>query len=196
MPVKYKWKENEKKVNNVKKNGVVKEIISWAIIIVLAFIIGNCLNKYVLLKAVIPSGSMENTLQIKDRVFGFRLAYLFSEPERGDVVMFDYPDDESVLYVKRVIGLPGETVEIIDGKVYIWNDEEGEDKTLLEEPYLKETPTGSYGVFHVPEGCYFMLGDNRNNSWDSRKWENKYVSRDKIQCKAWFRYKPSFAWIK
>lgn len=180
----------------MKKNGVVKEVISWAIIIVIAFIIGNCLNKYVLLKAVIPSGSMEDTLQVEDRIFGLRLAYLFSEPERGDVVMFDYPDDESVLYVKRIIGLPGETIEITEGKVYIWNDENGEDKTLLEEPYLKETPTGTYGVFHVPEGCYFMLGDNRNNSWDSRKWENKYVSRDKIQCKAWFRYKPSFGWIK
>lgn len=180
----------------MKKNGAVKEIISWVIIIVVAFVIGNCLNKFVLLKAVIPSGSMENTLQIDDRIFGLRLAYLFSEPERGDVVMFDYPDDETMLYVKRVIGLPGETIEITDGKVYIWNDEDGEDKTLLTEPYLKETPTESFGVFHVPEGHYFMLGDNRNNSWDSRKWENKYVSEDKIQCKAWFRYKPSFDWIK
>lgn len=178
------------------KKDAVREVISWAVILVVAFVLGNCINKYVLMKAVIPSGSMENTLQIGDRIFGFRLAYLFSEPERGDVVMFDYPDDESVLYVKRIIGLPGETVEITDGKVYIWNDETGEDKTLLEEDYLKEEPTGSYGIFEVPEDSYFMLGDNRNNSWDSRKWENKYVSKDKIKCKAWFRYKPDFGFIK
>lgn len=174
----------------------LKEVISWAVILLVAFIIGNCLNKYVLMKAVIPSGSMENTLQVDDRVFGLRTAYLFSEPERGDVVMFDYPDNETVLYVKRIIGLPGETVEITDGKVYIWNDETGEDKTLLDEPYVKETPVGSYGVFHVPEGHYFMLGDNRNSSWDSRKWDNKYVAKEKIRCKAWFRYQPDFGWIK
>lgn len=178
------------------KKSAVREVISWVVILVVAFVLGTCINKYVLMKAVIPSGSMENTLQINDRIFGLRLAYLFSEPERGDVVMFDYPDDESVLYVKRIIGLPGETVEITDGKVYIWNDETGADKTLLEEDYLKEEPTGTYGIFEVPEDCYFMLGDNRNNSWDSRKWDNKYVTRDKIQCKAWFRYKPDFGFIK
>ncbi len=174
----------------------VKEIISWAAVLVLAFVLGHCLNNYVIMKAEIPSGSMENTLKIGDRVFGFRLAYLFSYPERGDVVMFDFPDDESKLYVKRVIGLPGEVVEIIDGKVYIWQDELGNDKKLLEEEYLKEVPTGSFGPYHVPEGHYFMLGDNRNVSADSRKWNNKYVAEDKIQCKVVLRYSPSFGLIK
>lgn len=173
-----------------------REIISWVVVLALAFLLGNGINNYVLMKAVIPSGSMENTLQVDDKVFGLRLAYLFSEPERGDVVMFDYPDDESLLYVKRIIGMPGETIEIIDGKVYIWEDSTGESKTLLEEPYLKEEPTGSYGPYTVPEGCYFMLGDNRNNSFDSRRWENKFVEKEKIQCKAWLRYKPDFGFIK
>ena len=183
--------------SNMTRKSVVKEVISWVVIIVAAFIIGNCLNKYVLMKAVIPSGSMENTLQIGDRIFGLRTAYWFSGPERGDVVMFDYPDNETVLYVKRVIGLPGETIEIIDGKVYIWEDENGENKTLLEEPYLKETPDKeSYGPYEVPEGCYFMMGDNRNNSHDSRKWTNKYVEKEKIRSKAWLRYKPDFGIIK
>ena len=188
-------KMNENK--EMKKESTVKEIVSWVIILALAFLIGNGINRFVLMKAVIPSGSMENTLQIGDRVFGSRLAYLFSNPERGDVVMFDYPDDESTLYVKRIIGLPGETVEIVDGKVYIWQDSTGENKTLLEEPYLKETPKKqSFGPYEVPEGCYFMLGDNRNNSFDARSWENKYVKKEKIQCKAWLRYKPDFGFIK
>lgn len=182
--------------NNTTSKSAVREVFSWAIILVVAFIIGNCMNKYILMKAVIPSGSMENTLQVGDRIFGLRLAYLFSEPERGDVVMFDYPDDETALYVKRIIGLPGETVEIIDGKVYIWDDASGESKTALEEDYLKEPMLGSYGPYTVPEGSYFMLGDNRNSSWDSRKWTNKYVKKESIQCKAWFRYNPDFSLIK
>ena len=180
----------------MKAKSAVREVISWALILLIAFIVGNCMNQYVLMKAVIPSGSMENTLQIDDRIFGLRIAYLFSKPERGDVVMFDYPDNESTLYVKRIIGLPGETIEIIEGKVYIWEDDIGEDLMLIEEPYLKETPIGSYGPYTVPEGCYFMMGDNRNSSWDSRKWENKFVAKEKIRCKAWFRYSPDFGWIK
>lgn len=173
------------------RKAVVKEIISWALVLTIAFVVGNCINKYVLMKAEIPSGSMEDTLEIGDRVFGFRLAYLFSEPKRGDIVVFDYPDNENKLYVKRIIGLPGEIVEIMEGKVYINGSE-----TPLEEDYLKELPMGSYGAYEVPEGHYFMLGDNRNNSWDSRKWENKYVAKEKIRCKVWFRYKPGFKLIK
>lgn len=186
------------KHENVQTNrkSVIKEILSWIVVFVVAVGLGTVINNFVLMKAVIPSGSMEHTLNVGDKVFGYRMAYLFSEPERGDVVMFDYPDDEEILYVKRVIGLPGETVEIVDGKVYIWQDETGEEKLLLEETYLKEEAVGSYGPFHVPEDSYFMLGDNRNNSWDSRKWENKFVSKEKIRCKAWFRYKPDFGIIK
>lgn len=174
-----------------KDKSVAKEIISWVIVLVVAFVVGHCLNRYVLLKAEIPSSSMENTMMVGDRVMGFRLAYLFSEPKRGDIVMFDFPDNESLLYVKRVIGLPGDTVEIVDGKVYINGS-----TTPLKEDYLKEVPTGSYGPYEVPEGHYFMLGDNRNVSADSRKWENKFVAKEKIRCKVWFRYKPDFEFIK
>lgn len=181
-----------KKEENTKNNDAVwREIISWLLVLISAFMIGNCLNWFVIMKAEIPSGSMEDTLQIGDRVLGFRLAYLFSEPERGDIVMFDFPDDESKIYIKRIIGLPGELVEVIEGKVYINGAEEP-----LEEDYLKELPSGTFGKFWVPEGHYFMLGDNRNNSWDSRKWDNKYVAREKIRCKAWFRYKPTFKLLK
>lgn len=174
-----------------KDKSVVKEIVSWVIVLVVAFFVGHFLNQYVLLKAEIPSSSMENTMMVGDRVMGFRLAYLFSEPKRGDIVMFDFPDNESLLYVKRVIGLPGETVEIVEGKVYINGS-----TTPLEEDYLKEVPTGSYGPYEVPEGHYFMLGDNRNVSADSRRWENKYVAKEKIRCRVWFRYKPDFEFIK
>ena len=107
-----------------------------------------------------------------DRLIGNRLAFLKDTPERGDVVIFHYPDDEEELYVKRVIGLPGEEVRIDDGKIYIDGSE-----TPLEEDYLKEewtVATGPY-LFEVPDDCYLVLGDNRNDSWDARYWDNKYV---------------------
>jgi len=170
---------------------LVRELLSWIIVIGLALGAGYLINNYVILKAEIPTGSMENTLMVNDKLIGNRIAYLFSEPERGDIVMFDFPDDESKLYVKRIIGLPGDHIEIVDGKVYINNSE-----TPLDEPYLAEVMTGSYGPYDVPEGCYFVMGDNRNHSYDARSWQNTYVSREKIECKAWFRYSPNFTWVK
>jgi len=114
-----------------------------------------------------------------------RLSYIKDDPERGDIVIFRYPDNEKVYYVKRVIGLPGETVEVKDGKVYI----NGSD-TPLDEPYLPEPMEGSYGPYEVPEGCYFMMGDNRNNSLDARFWDNKFVAKNKIVAKVLFCYYP------
>ena len=162
-----------------------KEIISWLQIIVAAVVIALVLNNFVIANSRVPTGSMENTIMSRSRVIGSRLAYLKDDPQRGDIVIFHYPDDESIYYVKRVIGLPGETVMIEDGKVYI----NGSD-TPLDEPYLAEPMGGSYGPYTVPEGCYFMLGDNRNNSRDARFWENKYVKKDKIIAKVLFCYYP------
>ena len=100
-------------------------------------------------------------------------------------------DDESQLFIKRIIGLPGETVEIIDGKVYIDGSE-----APLDDSFTPETPTGNYGPYTVPENCYFMLGDNRNNSKDSRFWQNTYVERDKILGKAVLKYFPGIKLLK
>lgn len=86
------------------------------------------------------------------------------------MVIFRYPDDESQIFIKRVIGLPGDKIEIADGRLII----NGE---AMVEDYVKEPMTGSFGPYEVPEGCYFMLGDNRNISQDSRYWKNTYVSR-------------------
>ena len=146
--------------------------------IIIVVVIVTLVNSVVLINAKIPSESMEKTIMTGDRIFGFRLAYglnldffgheiskKIKDPERFDIVIFKYPDDESRLFIKRVIGLPGEKVQIKDGKVYI-NDSD----TPLDEPYLPEPMEGSYGPYTVPEGCYFMMGDNRDNSADSRYW--------------------------
>lgn len=167
---------------------IFKEIISWVIVFAAAFVMALLINRFVIFKVVVPSGSMENTIMTGDKVFTFRLSYLFSDPKRGDIVVFPYPDDEEVDYIKRIIGLPGDKIEIRGGTLYI-NDERYEEGYLL-EPMDEE----DFGPIVVPDNCYFMMGDNRNSSMDSRYWRNKFVQRDKIKGKAIFKY-PKFAWL-
>ena len=166
----------------------IKEIFAWVLTIVLAIVAARLINKYVIIKAEVPTGSMEHTIEVDDCIMGLQLAYLFSEPKRGDILIFPWPDNPDVTYVKRVIGLPGETVEIKNGAVYI-------DGTPIAEPYLKEEMLGEYGPYVVPEGCYFMMGDNRNSSQDSRRWNNTFLNEDDIMAKVLFRYSPSFQWF-
>ena len=156
-------------------------------VVVVVFIVNNVL----LINAKIPSESMEDTIMTGDRIFGNRLAYINKDPQRFDIVIFKYPDDETQLFIKRVIGLPGETVEIRDGKVYIDGSE-----TPLDDSFTPEPPQGDWGPEVVPEGSYFMLGDNRNRSKDSRFWTNTFVKKEKILGKAVLRYFPSPKLIK
>ena len=170
-----------------KKRPAWKEVLSWCMTLLAAFVLALVLKNYVIINATVPTGSMENTIEPGDDLFGFRLAYKFSEPERGDIVIFKFPDDESQKYVKRVIGLPGEKVTITEGKIYINNSD-----VPLEEDYLKEDwvrATGPFS-FEVPEDSYLVLGDNRNDSYDARYWENTYVTKDEIIGKAYFTYYP------
>lgn len=176
-----------------KKTAMKKEIIEWIEVIVAAVIIAFVLNRFIVVNAKVPSGSMEKTIMTGDRLYGNRLAYLKDDPQRGDVVIFKAPDDESQLYVKRVIGMPGDKVVVIDGLVYI-NDS---DTPLDESSYVtKDVPIGDFGPYEVPEGCYFVMGDNRNNSFDARFWNNTYLHREKILGKAWFRYYPNPSVVK
>ena len=101
------------------KSKVLEEIFSWIKVIIFAVIFALFINQVVIVNASVPTGSMENNIMAGDRIVAFRLAYLFDEPKRFDIVVFPNPDDESTLFVKRVIGLPGETLEVKDGKVYI-----------------------------------------------------------------------------
>lgn len=173
------------------KNSIWKELWEYIKMIIFVVVVVLIVNNFLLINARVPSESMEKTIMTGDRFFGNRLAYLFDDPERFDIVVFKYPDDESQLFVKRVIGLPGETVEIKDGKVYINGSE-----TPLDDSFTSETPTGDYGPYVVPEGSYFMLGDNRNHSGDSRFWKQPYVEKEKIVGKAIFRYFPGVKILK
>lgn len=168
-----------------------KEVFSWILCIVITLGLTGIITNFVIINANIPSGSMENTIMTGDKLIALRTSYWFSDPERGDIIIFEYPDNEEEWFIKRVIALPGETVEVRDGKVYINNSD-----TPLNEPYIKEEPVEDFGPYTVPEDGYFVMGDNRNNSNDARDWNTHYVSRDEILGKAWFRYYPSFGWIK
>lgn len=181
--------------NKQKPKGLIGEILGYLIPIALAVIVAMLLKTFVFANAVVPTGSMLNTIQEKDRIIASRLAYNNEDPQRYDVVIFKYPDNENQIFVKRIIGLPGETVEIVNGVVYVTKTD-GEIIQLDDSFVTNAEPIGDYGPFNVPEDCYFMLGDNRNESHDSRFWTNKYVHKDKILGKVMFKYFPNFSKIQ
>ena len=128
---------------------------------------------YVLEPFEVPTGSMLETIQLGDRLYGEKISYRFREPEQGEIVMFREPTDDTTILVKRVIATAGQEIDLIDGKVYVDGEE-------LDEPYVsgKETyPLGRHASnlsadpsfpYTVPEGCVWVMGDNRTNSLDSR----------------------------
>ena len=168
-----------------------QELKSFAFTLLITMTVVFVLKNFVIINAKVPTGSMENVIMPGDNLLGFRLAYVTEEPKRGDIIFFYFPDDETQKYVKRVIGLPGETVTITEGKIYIDGAEEP-----LDEPYLKEEWTRGTGpyVFEIPEDSYLCLGDNRNRSADAREWNNPYVTKEKIIGKALFTYFPFDRW--
>lgn len=188
-------KKNKKSKKNKDKDGeapeketsVLKEILSWSMTFLLAAVLAFVLKNYVIINATVPTGSMEHTIEPGDDLFGLRLAYINSEPQRGDIIIFRFPDNEEKKFVKRVIGLPGENVKIMEGKIYIDNSE-----TPLQEDYLKEEWIKGTGPFEyqIPEDSYLVLGDNRNDSLDARYWENTYVTKNQIIGKAYVIYYP------
>lgn len=135
----------------------------------------------------VESVSMLPTLTEGDFVFVNKLAYRLGEPQRGDVIVFRYPPDpeNEPPYIKRVIGLPGDHLSIDQGQVYV----NGE---LLQEPYLNEAINWRDGAWQVPEGALFVMGDNRNNSSDSRSWGT--VPLENVIGRAVIIYWPPEEW--
>jgi len=168
------------------QTNLIREILSWGAYIIGGFLLAWFLSSTILVNAEVTSGSMENTIMTKDRIGGLRIAYLFNEPERLDVIVFTNPiNPEDYPYVKRIIGLPGDTVTIRDNQIYINNAEEP-----LEEDYLAEDMISADGEYIVPEGHYFVMGDNRNFSKDSRVLPKTFIPREDIIGKASFVWFP------
>lgn len=174
-----------------------KEFFSWIMILGVAFLVSLLLSNFVIINANVPTRSMENTIPISEkgeenptRMIGLRAAYWFSDPERGDIIIFKYPDDESQNYVKRIIGLPGDKVVIKDAKIYINDSEKPLKEDYLPNEWVQVNGSDEVLEYNVPEDSYFVLGDNRNVSLDARFWNNTYVKKDKIIAKAMFIYWP------
>jgi signal peptidase I len=146
--------------------GIIKSISEWVIIIAVAFVLSILIRNFVIDTRIVPTGSMLPTIQLQDRLIVDRVFYKFDTINRGDIIVFEAPetakeDDKDL--VKRAIGLPGEKVEIKNGKVYIGGK-------ALNEPYIKAPADYDYGPVTVPPDSYFMLGDNRTASKDSHIW--------------------------
>jgi len=157
-------------------------------VVVFAIAIFLFLYLLVLQPHKIKGQSMEPNFHDGEFLLTDKITYRFSEPKRGDVIVFEAPGSNNEEFIKRIIGLPGENISLINGKIYI-------NGTILNENYLPETLITEGGLFlenndniTIPENHYFMMGDNRVASSDSRSWG--FVEKDKISGRAWIIYWP------
>ncbi|MEW6202894.1 MAG: signal peptidase I [bacterium] len=168
------------------KRRVVSEAVEWAKSILIAFVLALILKATVVQAYVIPTPSMVPTVLPGDRIFGLRFIYWFREPQTGDIVAFKPPpaattERRSPSFLKRVIATEGDVIAVHDRKVYL-------NGKLLVEPYIAEPPDYDLPATAVPKGMLFVLGDNRNNSFDSHRW--RFLPRKNVQAKAVVRFWP------
>lgn len=172
-----------------RRKRILREVLEFSRLLLFALVVSLFLKENVVASGYVPSGSMEETVMTGSRVLINRLAYVIEEPQRGDIVAFYYPDNPEKIYLKRVMGLPGETIQGINGAVYI-------NGLPLTKDYTTEKLDSDFGPFEVPEDCYFMMGDNRNNSWDSRYWVSTFVKKADILGRVRVEYFPEVKILK
>lgn len=172
-----------------KKSKMLREIFGWIVYILIVVCATYLIVTYVGQRTKVSGDSMEATLHDEDNLIVDKISYRLRDPERFEIIVFPYQHLENTYYIKRIIGLPGETVQIIDGYVYI-------DGELLEEDIygrevIEET---KYGIADEPvvlgEDEYFVMGDNRNHSSDSRDPSVGVLKREQLIGRAWIRIWP------
>ena len=160
-----------------KETSLGEEVRDWAVSIIAAIVIAFIIRTFVVEFYLVDGPSMRPTLQNAERLVVNKFIYNFRAPERGEILIFKYPRDPRRDFIKRVIAVPGDTIEIKSGKVYV-------NQQLLNEPYILSKTKGDYALAEVPEGHIFVMGDNRNNSEDSRFAGVGFVPYNMIKGKA------------
>ncbi len=181
-----------------KKKSIVRE---YAESIIIAILLALIIRTYLVQAFKIPSGSMEDTLAIGDHllvskfIYGTKVPFstnrilTIRDPHRGDIIVFEYPEDPSKDFIKRIVGTPGDVVEgkakkvYVNGKLYENPHEIHKEKEVIPK---EMNPRDTFGPVTVPKGSYFVMGDNRDRSYDSRFWG--FVSQDKIKGLAFIKY--------
>ena len=165
---------------------IIKELSGWLLYIVLIIALTWTVVTFVGLRTEVSGSSMETTLSDKDQLIVDKMTYRFRDPKRYDIVVFPYQYQDNTYYIKRIIGLPGETVQILSGMVYIDGKrlDEHYGNEIMENPGIAEEP------LTLGEDEYFVLGDNRNNSSDSRASDVGLIHRKDLIGRAWIRVWP------
>ncbi len=166
-----------------KERSTAEEIKDWVVSIVIAVALAMFIRTFIVELYVVDGPSMRPTLESEERLVVNKFIYRFRPPEKGEVLVFQYPRDPSRDFIKRVIATPGDTIEIREGRVLV-NDQ------LLTEDYILEKTRSEYPKSTVPEGRIFVMGDNRNNSEDSRFADVGFVPYDLIKGKALLVFWP------
>ena len=173
---------------------IIKELAGWLLYIVLIIALTWIVVTFVGQRTEVSGSSMETTLSDKDQLIVDKMTYRFRDPKRYDIVVFPYQYQDNTYYIKRIIGLPGEKVQILSGMVYIdgMRLDEHYGNEIMENPGIAEEP------LTLGEDEYFVLGDNRNNSEDSRFASVGMVKRKNIVGKVWMIIEPfdSFGFVK
>ncbi len=165
---------------------IIKELAGWLLYIVLIIAFTWFVVTFVGQRTEVSGSSMETTLSDKDQLIVDKMTYRFRDPKRYDIVVFPYQYQDNTYYIKRIIGLPGETVQILSGMVYIdgMRLDEHYGNEIMENPGIAEEP------LTLDEDEYFVLGDNRNNSSDSRASDVGLIHRKDLIGRAWIRVWP------
>jgi signal peptidase I len=161
-----------------KQSPFTKSLIEWAKVIVISILISLPIRYFIAEPFVVNGASMDPTFASGQFLIVDRLTYRLSSPERGDVIVFEYPNNPSIYYIKRIVGLPGETIKIKDGVVTIENSDYPKG-FVLKEPYIDYShKSNETQIEKLSNDEYFVMGDNRDQSSDSRAWgplETKYI---------------------
>ncbi|HIY61974.1 MAG TPA: signal peptidase I [Candidatus Mediterraneibacter stercoripullorum] len=165
---------------------ILKELMGWLLYIIIIVGAAYLIVTFVGQRTQVSGSSMETTLSDGDQLIVDKMSYRFRNPKRYDIIVFPYQYEPNTYYIKRIIGLPGETIQIIDGYIYIDGEQLDEHygNELMNDPGIAAEPVA------LGEDEYFVLGDNRNNSQDSRAVNVGVIHRKDILGRAWIRIWP------